>query len=88
MQLLQLQNNSGIQLNEGKLAVNKPMLEMRRMHMRSEAIRKSSEGSRKQPHSRLVWRSVNNFSEEVMWQPMIKNSVEISDSITPSTLSF
>ena len=46
-QLLQLQNNSGIQLNGGKLAVNKSTLEMRRMHMRSEAIGKFSDGSRK-----------------------------------------
>lgn len=57
MGLLQLQNNSGIQLNGGELVVNKSMLEMRRMHMRSEAIGKSSDGSRKKnpskkPHPR------------------------------------
>lgn len=46
-QLLQLQNNSGFQLNGGKLALNKSTLEMRRMHIRSEAIGKSPDGGRK-----------------------------------------
>lgn len=50
MPLLQLQTDSGIQLNGGKLAVNKSRLEKRRrMHTRSEAIGKSSDGSRKKP---------------------------------------
>lgn len=52
--MLQLQNNNNIQLEGGKLALNKSMLEMRRMHMESEAIGKSSDRSTKIPFKKTL----------------------------------
>lgn len=92
MQLLKLQINSGIQLNRGKLAVNKSTLKMRRMHMRSETLGKSCDGSRKnssqktQPIFRMEISDLP--TEEVTWLPVIKNGTGMSDLHSPLRTIF